>query len=226
MDVCTHIVSDRLYLIDNLLCLLSNAVKYSDRGATIEVIIEITAEETIMNPTVTPVINPINAAGAVDSGIQLYVEGEQEAPRNHSYPPMGRTGSSVFLKPGSFREVLISSPNGPKGREDISGSSKPGSLRGVLISSPTSPQERKVSPDLSKPGSLDGSLEIHSKAKTCSQEIQAVFGISGIPNPNPDRLKKEMSARLLLDEPLPYTVKPAMLVVRVVDSGIGLSGIT
>ena len=174
MDVCTHVVSDRLYLIDNLLCLLSNAVKYSDRGATIEVFIEITAEETIMNPTVTPVINPINAAGAVDSGIQLYVEGDQEAPRNHSYSPMGRKGS----------------------------------------------------PNLSKPGSLDGSLEIHSKAKTCSQEIQALFGISGTPNPNPDRLKKEMSARLLLDEVLPYTVRPAMLVVRVVDSGIGLSGIT
>ena len=209
MDVCTHVVSDRLYLVDNLLCLLSNAVKYSDRGATIEVIIEITAEETIMNPTVTPVIN---AAGAVDLAIQSYVAGIQ---------------NSGLSERGSFRGVLDASPTTPKGRKDIAGKMKPGSFRGVLIASPSSsPQGRKVSPDLSNPGSLDGSLEIYSKAKACSQEIQAVFGISGIPNPNPDRLKKEMSARLLLDEPLPYTVKPAMLVVRVVDSGIGLSGIT
>ena len=60
-----------------------------------------------------------------------------------------------------------------------------------------------------------------------SQEIQALFGISGVlPNPNPGRLKKETSARLLLDEPLPEATRSAMLVVRVVDSGIGLSGIT
>ena len=40
MKICTHVISDRLYFVDNLLGLLSNAVKYSDRGATIEVHIE------------------------------------------------------------------------------------------------------------------------------------------------------------------------------------------
>ena len=182
VDVCTHIVSDRLYLIDNLLCLLSNAVKYSDRGATIEVIIEITAEETIMNPTVTPVIN---AAGAVNLAIQSYDAGIQN-----------------------------------------SGISKPSSFKGVLEGPPTSPKGRKVSPDLSRPGSLNGAFEIYSIAKACSKEIQAFWGIPGIPNPNLDSLKNEMSARLLLEEPLAEMVRPAMLVVRVVDSGIGLSGIT
>ena len=169
VDVCTHVVSDRLYLIDNLLCLLSNAVKYSDRGATIDVYIEIATEGRIMNPTMTPVKNAIHAASEVDLAIKSY------ASRNHSYPPMGRKGSS----------------------------------------------------DLSITGSLNGSFEIHSKAKAYSQEIQALFGISGVlPNPNPGRLKKETSARLLLDEPLPEATRSAMLVVRVVDSGIGLSGIT
>ena len=28
VDICTHVISDRLYFVDNLLCLLSNAVKY------------------------------------------------------------------------------------------------------------------------------------------------------------------------------------------------------
>ena len=186
MDVCTHIVSDRLYLIDNLLCLLSNAVKYSERGATIDVIIEIITEETIMNhPTVTPFINPIRTAGAVDLTIHPYVAGVAN-----------------------------------------SGLSELGSFRGVLEASPTSPKGRKGSNHSSRPGNLNGSIEIFSKAKECSEEIQALFGISGIPNPNLDRLKKEMSARFRLEEPLAEMVRPAMLVVRVVDSGIGLSGIT
>ena len=212
MDVCTHIVSDRLYLIDNLLCLLSNAVKYSDRGATIDVFIEVTTEETIMNPTVTPVINAIHVAGAVDSTIQSYV---------------AVVANSGLSKPGSLRGVLEASPTNPKGRKGSSCLSKPGSLRGVLESSPTSPKGRKGSSGLSKPGSVNGSCEIFSKTKECSMEIKALFGISGTPNhPNPDRLKKEMTARLLLDEPLAEMMRPAMLVVRVVDSGISLSGIT
>ena len=163
MDVCTHIVSDRLYLIDNLLCLLSNAVKYSERGATIDVIIEIITVEA--TPT----------------------------------SPKGRKGSRRLSELGSFRGVLEAS---------------------------SSPKGRKGSNHSSRPGNLNGSIEIFSKAKECSKEIQALFGISGIPNPNLDRLKKEMSARFRLEEPLAEMVRPAMLVVRVVDSGIGLSGIT
>ena len=31
-DVCTHIISDSHWLLENLLCLISNAVKYSDAG--------------------------------------------------------------------------------------------------------------------------------------------------------------------------------------------------
>ena len=37
MDICPLIITDRQYLSDNLLCLVSNAVKFSDRGATIDV---------------------------------------------------------------------------------------------------------------------------------------------------------------------------------------------
>ena len=36
-DICATIVTDRQYLSDNLLCLVSNAVKFSDRGGTIDV---------------------------------------------------------------------------------------------------------------------------------------------------------------------------------------------
>ena len=35
-DICTHIISDRQWLQENILCLLSNAVKYSSRG-TVEI---------------------------------------------------------------------------------------------------------------------------------------------------------------------------------------------
>ena len=41
VNICTHVISDRLYFVDSLLGLLSNAVKYSDRGAVIDVHIDI-----------------------------------------------------------------------------------------------------------------------------------------------------------------------------------------
>ena len=47
MNICTHVISDRLYFIDNLLGLLSNAVKYSDRGAVIDVHIKILHADSI-----------------------------------------------------------------------------------------------------------------------------------------------------------------------------------
>ena len=31
-DICTHVISDRQWLQENLLCLMSNAVKYSSKG--------------------------------------------------------------------------------------------------------------------------------------------------------------------------------------------------
>jgi CheY-like chemotaxis protein len=39
-DICTHIITDRQWLLENLLCLLSNAVKYSHRG-TVEVAVKL-----------------------------------------------------------------------------------------------------------------------------------------------------------------------------------------
>lgn len=31
-EICTHVISDRQWLQENLLCLMSNAVKYSSKG--------------------------------------------------------------------------------------------------------------------------------------------------------------------------------------------------
>ena len=47
MNICTHVISDRLYFVDSLLGLLSNAVKYSDRGSVIDVHIEIVLADPI-----------------------------------------------------------------------------------------------------------------------------------------------------------------------------------
>ena len=143
-------------------------MKYSDRGAIIDVYIEI-IEETCTNPA--DMISLVNAACEDDSAMN---------DKNKSFDD--GVESSALQKPGSFRGIT------------------------------------------EKPGSLKCSMEMFSDAKACAKDMKALFGSSGIiPNTNLDRLKypKETS-------PLAAAVvrKPAMLVVHVVDSGIGLTGLT
>ena len=195
IDVCTHIKSDRLYFIDNLLCLLSNAVKYSDRGATVDVYIEIIDEEThCISPTMTPLKNKdsVRAAGA--------------------------GGFVSTMK--SFDEGIVSD-----------GITKPGSVKGDLetllnqanISKETN---ERLGSQIQRVGSEGCSLEMYADAKACSKEMLALFGSSEMPNSDSLRGAKETSARMpLSDDSLRPMCTRAMLVVHVVDSGIGLSGI-
>ena len=162
MDVCTHIISDRLYFIDNLLCLLSNAVEYSDRGATIDVYIEI-IKDVILPNAIMPVVN---ATKEDVLAVQLYDDGVK-----------------------------------------CSASSKLGSIIGSFIGTPVTR------------GSLRGSTEHKSKHIGSTSSTTPNHGVaSGL------KLAQEINARLMLENPLSEIVQPAMLVVRVVDSGIGLSG--
>ena len=158
MDVCTHIISDRLYFIDNLLCLLSNAVKYSDRGATIDVYIEIIKDLVLPN-SIMPLVN---AAVKDVMAVQLYDDGVK---------------CSATSKLGSFCGTPVNH----------------GSLRGSTEHKP----KHIGSPSIIIPN--------HSVA-------------------NGLKFAQEINARLLLEDPLSEIVQPAMMVVRVVDSGIGLSG--
>ena len=154
MDVCTHIISDRLYFIDNLLCVLSNAVKYSDRGATIDVYIDV-----ILPNAIKPVVN---AAEEDVMAVQLYDDGVK-----------------------------------------CSATSKRGSFCGTPVNH----------------GSLRGSIEQKPKHIDSSSIIIPNHSVA-----NGLKFAQEINARLLLEDPLSEIVQPAMMVVRVVDSGIGLSG--
>jgi hypothetical protein len=46
--VCPFLITDRHYLTENLLCLMSNASKYSDRGAQIDVRLQVRSYTTTM----------------------------------------------------------------------------------------------------------------------------------------------------------------------------------
>ena len=194
IDVCTHIKSDRLYFIDNLLCLLSNAVKYSDRGATVDVYIEITNEKTpCISPATTPLKNqyPVQAAGAGGfvSTMKSFDEGIE---------------SDGITKPGSVK----------------------GELEALLNQAANTSKETNERLGLPRVGSEGCSLEMYADAKACSKEMLALFGSSEMPNSDSLRDSMENSARLPLPEdPLRPMCTRAMLVVHVVDSGIGLSGI-
>ena len=48
-DICSHIITDQQWLQENLLCLLSNAVKYSSRGK-ITVSIKLRSAEQLLPP--------------------------------------------------------------------------------------------------------------------------------------------------------------------------------
>ena len=110
------------------------------------------------------------------------------------------------------------------------GTLKPGSVKAdqeaLLNQVANSLKESNKSADLAKGDNVGCCLEMYSDAKACSKEMLALFGSSGIPSP--DRLEhtKETNDRLpLSDDPFGQIRTRAMLVVHVVDSGIGLSGI-
>jgi hypothetical protein len=49
--LCRFILTDRLWLTENLLCLLSNAVKYSDDDTTVKVTVQLIPANTQLSPS-------------------------------------------------------------------------------------------------------------------------------------------------------------------------------
>ena len=143
-------------------------MKYSNRGSTIDVYIEITVGKTQVDTE-------------IDSSIQSYVEGNE---------------SHKNSKQDSARKLVSS-------------------VKHKLSDSPQSGGKKKLEHG---PGSFK--MQVYSGANACSKEMHTLFGVSngGISVSNSYHRN---STRLLLDDSLSEC---AMLVVRVVDGGIGLSG--
>ena len=47
-DICPNVISDKHWFSENLLCLLSNAIKYSDKGTIVDVLIELVPKNMIL----------------------------------------------------------------------------------------------------------------------------------------------------------------------------------
>jgi hypothetical protein len=55
--LCSHFITDRHFLTDNLLCLVSNAAKYSDQGATTDLrisLVEVSASQAQLSASLLP----------------------------------------------------------------------------------------------------------------------------------------------------------------------------
>ena len=66
--ICSHIITDKQWLQENVLCLLSNAVKYSSEGT---VTISVFLETEVDKDALVPDINSINSSASLD---ELYDE--------------------------------------------------------------------------------------------------------------------------------------------------------
>ena len=73
--MCEHIITDHLYVSENLLCLLNNAIKYSDRGAVIDAYIQLinVDNECADSP-------PMVLVTVADTGIGISDKGEMFLP--------------------------------------------------------------------------------------------------------------------------------------------------
>ena len=164
-------------------------MKYSDRGATVDVYIEIINEETFLINLATPFTNsvPIHALGDFVTTMK-------------SFDGSVSGVSDSLLKPGDQEALLHQVAN-------------------TLM-------ESNKSAVPSRNGSMGCSLDMYADAKATSKEMSALFVSSGITSPDHVERTKETSDHLpLSDDPLRRMRTRAMLVVHVVDSGIGLLGI-
>jgi signal transduction histidine kinase len=67
-DICSHIISDKHWLSENVLCLLSNAIKYSDNGT---VDLRISLGNNCDPNTGEPSLIPMVLVSVEDSGIGI-----------------------------------------------------------------------------------------------------------------------------------------------------------
>ena len=176
-------------------------MKYSDRGATVDVYIEIITKETsFTSPAMTTPLTPpdrkqaigevVSAVKSPNDGVESYGIPEHSSFKGKQEPLHNKGGTtSLAINANALMDSNKStgSPNA---------------------------------------GSVGRSLVMYADVKTTSKEMSTLFGSSD--RSDSDRLKRPMEngARLpLSDDPLRPMRTTAMVVVHVVDSGFGLSGI-
>ena len=54
LQLCPHVITDRQFFLDNLLCLVSNACKYSDVGSVVDVNIRLVSDATFFDTSSDP----------------------------------------------------------------------------------------------------------------------------------------------------------------------------
>ena len=82
-DICSHITSDKHWLSENILCLLSNALKYSDKGI-VDVRIKVTDTNNLKNE---PFMKKNSRAGVMHRRISWTVLDEDEKSNTLRMPP-------------------------------------------------------------------------------------------------------------------------------------------
>jgi CheY-like chemotaxis protein len=102
--VCTSIITDSHFLKDNLLCLVSNAVKYADIGATIDVRISLVpaspSQPPLQQPLMVMVMVEDTGIGISDENKVVLFQPFQQAQRS-----AGGTGLGLFSLAGRIRAL-------------------------------------------------------------------------------------------------------------------------
>jgi signal transduction histidine kinase len=66
--ICSHIITDKQWLQENILCLLSNAVKYSSRG-NVSITVSLIAAKPMMDAATSPAFIPPSSTRSKEKGV-------------------------------------------------------------------------------------------------------------------------------------------------------------
>ena len=126
IDMCTTLISDKHYLTENLLCLVSNASKYSDKGATIDVRVKLDrandcqglGESIVVPQTMTSQSSFVVLVTVEDTGIGISDEAKTALfqPFKQAQRRAGGTGLGLYSL--AKRMEALGGSCGVRNRED------------------------------------------------------------------------------------------------------------
>ena len=100
--IASHVITDMQWLQENILCLLSNAIKYSIRG-TVEIKIKLLAPIELVDELEASVFSSAHAAERRSRGVDDSAERERKARQKYAHlAPSGRASSIKRLKSGNL----------------------------------------------------------------------------------------------------------------------------
>ena len=202
-NICSHIITDKQWFQENMLCLLSNAVKYSSEGI-------ITISMTTVNQTTALKSKQKDQA---NKGKSILEDGETRE-RDAKFESTRLRFSTVFRQ-YSTRRVGIEDATDPK--PDIEMSSIEGIQQSHKPADETLPKRKLSSSNCtSAKTQLTASLYVSTKSfLTSSLHKSREKGITPLPNTS-----------VIQSRPLPSSntnTNNMMLLVEVQDTGIGIS---